>query len=102
LSRIDFTGLRDVIVAIWTSRLLQGSVGHVYVGEMNGSTILSQFPTPHAIEGRAVQCYENSNKALYAFQGRELFSCYKQLNKRRQQRFSALSNIMHKLEKTQI
>jgi RHS repeat-associated protein len=46
LSRTDPLGLRDVIVAIWTSQLALGSVGHVFVGEMNGSTITSQFPNP--------------------------------------------------------
>jgi len=51
VSRVDLTGLRDVIVAIWTSRISQGSPGHVFVGEMNGSTITSQFPTPHGLKG---------------------------------------------------
>lgn len=51
VSRIDPLGLRDVIVAVWTSQILSGSVGHVFVGEMNGTTITSQFPTPHGIEG---------------------------------------------------
>jgi len=51
LTRADPMGLRDVIVAIWTSRFLEGSVGHIYVGELNSTTIVSQFPTPHGIEG---------------------------------------------------
>jgi RHS repeat-associated protein len=51
VSRTDTYGLRDVIVAIWTSRLVDGSVGHVFMGEMNGTTLTSQFPTPHGIEG---------------------------------------------------
>jgi RHS repeat-associated protein len=51
LSFVDPLGLRDVIVAVWTSQIPSGSVGHVFVGEMNGTTITSQFPTPHGIEG---------------------------------------------------
>lgn len=49
LSYIDPLGLRDVVVAIWD---MHGtSPGHVYLGEMNGDVILSQFPTPHGIVG---------------------------------------------------
>jgi len=51
LSRFDPFGLRDVIVAIWTSQVLQGQVGHVFLGEMDGTAITSQFPDPHGIEG---------------------------------------------------
>lgn len=36
---------------VWGSRYFQGSAGHVYVGEMDGKTILSQFPVPRAWEG---------------------------------------------------
>lgn len=48
---IDPLGLRDVIVAIWLDRPLLGEVGHVFVGEMNGNVLLSQFPLPHATTG---------------------------------------------------
>jgi RHS repeat-associated protein len=56
VARTDPSGLRDIVVAIWTSRLLgyfggDGSVGHVFVGELNGAPILSQFPSPHGVEG---------------------------------------------------
>jgi RHS repeat-associated protein len=51
ISKIDPAGLRDVIVAIWTARISQGSPGHVFMGEMNGTTITSQFPAPHGIKG---------------------------------------------------
>jgi RHS repeat-associated protein len=51
LRNVDPLGLRDVIVAIWTSRVLGGKVGHVFVGEMNGAPITSQFPDPHGIVG---------------------------------------------------
>lgn len=51
LSQLDPMGLRDVIVAVWTSRILAGSPGHVWTGELNGTTLTSQFPTPHATEG---------------------------------------------------
>lgn len=51
VSSVDPLGLRDVIVAVWTSQILSGSVGHVFVGEMNGAPITSQFPNPHGIEG---------------------------------------------------
>jgi len=51
ISRADPMGLRDVIVAVWTSRFAQGSGGHVWTGELNGTTLTSQFPTPHGIEG---------------------------------------------------
>lgn len=58
LNSFDPTGLREVIVAIWTSRFSgyiapsgQGSVGHVFLGEMNGTTLTSQFPTPHGMSG---------------------------------------------------
>lgn len=51
LRYIDPLGLRDVIVAIWTSRLLRREVGHVFIGEMNGAPITSQFPDPRGISG---------------------------------------------------
>lgn len=51
LANIDPLGLRDVIVAVWRARILDGSVGHVFVGELDGRTILSQFPLPHATKG---------------------------------------------------
>ncbi|MFZ5723956.1 MAG: RHS repeat-associated core domain-containing protein [Pseudomonadota bacterium] len=51
LNRIDPAGLRDVIVAIWAARPAELSPGHVFVGEMNGTTITSQFPTPHGAAG---------------------------------------------------
>jgi RHS repeat-associated protein len=51
ISRIDDLGLRDVVVAIWNPRPFRGQVGHVFVGEMNGQVILSQFPTPHGSNG---------------------------------------------------
>ncbi|MES1190124.1 MAG: RHS repeat-associated core domain-containing protein [Steroidobacter sp.] len=48
----DPFGLRDVVVAVWLRDTFDGSVGHVYVGEMNGDVILSQFPTPHGMSGK--------------------------------------------------
>ena len=51
LVNIDPAGLRDVIVAVWQSEWYPFSVGHVFVGEMNGTMILSQFPTPHGLSG---------------------------------------------------
>jgi RHS repeat-associated protein len=49
VSFIDPLGLRDVFVAVWHA---QGtSPGHVYVGEMNGRMLLSQFPNPHGVFG---------------------------------------------------
>jgi hypothetical protein len=54
----DPNGLRDVIVAVWTSRysgylkgMDNGSAGHVFVEELNGAPVLSQFPTPHGTSG---------------------------------------------------
>lgn len=47
LDFVDPLGLRDVVVAVWHS---QGtSVGHVFAGEIDGTTILSQFP--HEVGG---------------------------------------------------
>lgn len=51
LRSIDIYGLRDIVVAIWNSSLQDGSVGHVFVGEVNGTTILSQFPSPSGLRG---------------------------------------------------
>jgi RHS repeat-associated protein len=49
---LDPDGRRDVYVAIWNRRLLgEGSVGHVAVTELNGSTILSPFPDPRGTHG---------------------------------------------------
>jgi RHS repeat-associated protein len=50
LSNIDPFGLRDVIVAIWNSTSITHP-GHVFMGEMNGGVILSQFPIPHGMLG---------------------------------------------------
>ncbi len=67
---VDPYGLRDVIVAVWTSNVLQnftGEVGHVFVGEMNGTTITSQFLTPSGYKG------ENTTKTwidTVAYEGR--------------------------------
>lgn len=47
----DPLGLRDIIVAIWRARFYPFRVGHVFVGEMDGSVILSQFPNPHGVHG---------------------------------------------------
>ena len=55
LSHIDYYALRDVIVTIWDRSIQNGSpAGHVFVGEMNGTTILSQFPSPSGIQGTNV------------------------------------------------
>lgn len=48
LSSIDSIGLRDVVVAIW-NMTSHTPAGHVFVGEMNGDVILSQFPAHHRI-----------------------------------------------------
>ncbi len=49
VNAVDFFGLRDVFVAVWH---MQGdSVGHVYVGELDGAVLLSQFPNPHSVYG---------------------------------------------------
>jgi RHS repeat-associated protein len=51
VNRQDVFGLRDIVAAVWGSNYLgylhgNGSVGHVYLGELNGDVILSQFPDP--------------------------------------------------------
>jgi RHS repeat-associated protein len=56
IDRIDAIGLRDVVVAVWDAYFtlypkFTNSVGHVFVGEMDGTTILSQFPYEHGIYG---------------------------------------------------
>jgi hypothetical protein len=54
LNRVDPLGLRDVFIAIWTRRFPyfgSGSVGHVAALEMDGGTILSQFPDARARNG---------------------------------------------------
>ena len=48
LQLIDPFGLRDVVVAIWNSTSI-AHPGHVFLGEMDGGVILSQFPIPHGI-----------------------------------------------------
>ena len=50
LLRVDPMGLRDVVVAIWDSRITPSSisVGQVFVGETDGRVITSQFPNPPA------------------------------------------------------
>ncbi len=51
----DYLGLRDVIVAIWGRTYFpypMASAGHVFVGELNGKTILSSFPN----ESRCPRC----------------------------------------------
>jgi len=50
ISCSDPLGLRDVIVAIWYGTS-PWHLGHVFVGEMNGDVILSQFPDPHGMVG---------------------------------------------------
>ncbi|MFZ2754506.1 MAG: RHS repeat-associated core domain-containing protein, partial [Lysobacteraceae bacterium] len=47
MARIDPDGLRDIIVAIWLDRALSGQVGHVFVGELDGTVLTSQFPATH-------------------------------------------------------
>lgn len=49
VSFVDPSGLRDVIVAVWNMR--GSSVGHVFIAEMNGRVLLSQFPNPHGMHG---------------------------------------------------
>jgi hypothetical protein len=44
--RVDFWGLRDIVAVVWGSKYGSGSVGHVFLGELNGDVILSQFPNP--------------------------------------------------------
>ncbi len=51
VSYADPFGLQDVYVVVWNSELMGNSVGHVAIVDMNGNTILSQFPTPHATSG---------------------------------------------------
>ena len=55
INSFDPLGLRDVYVAIWNGHQPylwgQGSVGHVAITEMNGATLLSQFPDPHGMNG---------------------------------------------------
>ena len=51
LTYVDPLGLRDVVVAIWNSTSV-AHPGHVFMGEMNGNVILSQFPMPHGIIGK--------------------------------------------------
>ena len=56
LTASDSRGLRDVIVAIWTTNFTgylygDGSAGHVYLGELDGTVLTSQFPSPHGLEG---------------------------------------------------
>jgi RHS repeat-associated protein len=52
---IDPLGLRDVFVTIWNGVspyvFGHGSVGHVAITEINGTTLLSQFPEPHGMTG---------------------------------------------------
>jgi len=50
-SRVDLLGLRDIVAVVWGSRYSgylygNGSVGHVFLGEVNGDVILSQSPDP--------------------------------------------------------
>lgn len=72
---VDPYGLRDVVVAIWPRSIINGSVGHVYVGEMNGATILSQFPSPHGITG--VNTTKNWADTVAAEGGRTPSDVYK-------------------------
>lgn len=51
LQAIDPLGLRDIIAAVWERELSSTSVGHVYLGELDGSTISSNFPNPHGMNG---------------------------------------------------
>ncbi len=51
VSRVDAEGLRWVIAAIWMASADSLSVGHVFVGELNGAVILSQFPAVHGMYG---------------------------------------------------
>jgi RHS repeat-associated protein len=71
---VDPLGLRDVVVVIWDRKLKCGSVGHVFVGEMNGSVILSQFPDPHGMHG--VNTTKNWTDTLAA-EGRNPDAIYK-------------------------
>lgn len=50
INYFDPEGLRDVVISIWTPRIT-GAVGHVSINELNGNTIVSQFPIKHAREG---------------------------------------------------
>lgn len=50
--RIDPDGLLDIYVALWHLHYSSLSVGHAAAFELNGATILSQFPHPHAPYGR--------------------------------------------------
>lgn len=52
MRRVDPIGLRDIIVAIWTSRIAEKSVGHVFTGELSSITLTSQFPSPYGRLGR--------------------------------------------------
>lgn len=54
LMAVDPLGLQDMVVAIWLAGVRQVQVGHVYMGEMDGAVITSQFPDehrPHGVNG---------------------------------------------------
>jgi RHS repeat-associated protein len=65
LDGIDPFGLRDVVVAVWSRQVSDNSVGHVFVGELNGTVLLSLFPTPHGRHGA------NTNRNWYQTLGVE-------------------------------
>jgi hypothetical protein len=50
---VEPAGLRDIIIAIWSAKIKgkETSVGHVWMGELNGATITSQFPEVHGALG---------------------------------------------------
>ena len=50
-TRIDPYGLREVYVAIYSGSVITGNVGHAIITEMDGTTLLSQYPDPHGISG---------------------------------------------------
>ncbi|EPB5915051.1 TPA: RHS repeat protein, partial [Citrobacter amalonaticus] len=48
---IDPLGLKDVVAVVWGRRVLDKSVGHVFLGDSNSNVYMSSFPTPHGMHG---------------------------------------------------
>ena len=47
INKVDPTGRLDIFVFVWNMSLLKnGSVGHVMATQLDGSLILSEFPSP--------------------------------------------------------
>ena len=48
---IDPLGLKDVVAVVWGRRVLDKSVGHVFLGDSDSNVYTSSFPTPHGMHG---------------------------------------------------